>query len=192
MSKAKMLVLSFLTNQPMYGYQLAQIVEQRRIPAWAGVKQAAIYKAMQSLEAGKLIRGEEVREGNNPPRTVYHISPKGKSYLRQLILKSLEDCGKMGLDWWLVLSMSRNCLTREEVLTALDKRMQLMKQILTKKIKGKECLKMHPVGEAPFMHEHLMKLGERIVRAEEQTMQEIKKAVENGNFDGLFNVGESK
>ena len=91
MSKAHLVVLGFVHKRPMYGYLIGQIVEEQKFPVWAGIKLPSIYKAMQTLEEKKYISGEQVSEGNNPPRTVYSLTPAGDKYFHELVENYLND-----------------------------------------------------------------------------------------------------
>lgn len=186
MSKAHMVVLSFLKDKPLHGYQMGQIVEQLKLPGWVGITMPAIYKAMQALEKSKHIRGEEMREGNNPPRTVYHLNPKGREYLKQLVTKYLAGNEMLDRDWWLALHFASGCLSRQELLAAIGKRIARLKEV--EKLK-KDCIQnLEPeVREnIPFVHAHLLALGVRYLRAEQRTLDELIRDIESGAHTEFF------
>jgi len=193
MSKAHMVVLSFLKDKPLHGYQMGQIVEQLKLPGWVGITMPAIYKAMQSLEKSKHIRGEEMREGNNPPRTVYHLNPKGREYLRQIVNKYLAANEMLDRDWWLALHFATGCLSRSEMVEAISRRIIRLKEV--EKIKA-NCIKQIPgelMDKLPFVHAHLLALGVRYLRAEQRTLEELKKDIVSGAHEDFFwQAGGSK
>ncbi len=186
MSKAHMVVLSFLKAKPLHGYQMGQIVEQLKLPGWVGITMPAIYKAMQALEKSKHIRGEEMREGNNPPRTVYHLNPKGREYLKQIVGKYLDGNEMLDRDWWLALHFASGCLSREELLSIIAKRISRLKEV--EKLK-KNCMQDIDPGQRdklPFVHNHLLALGIRYLKAEQRTLEELSKDIEMGGHAEFF------
>lgn len=193
MSKAHMVVLSFLKDKPLHGYQMGLIVDQLKLPGWVGITMPAIYKAMQALEKSKHIRGEEMREGNNPPRTVYHLNPKGREYLRQIVTNYLAGNEMLDRDWWLALHFASGCLTRSELLAAIGKRLSRLKEV--EKLK-KNCIQnLDPEikDKIPFVHAHLLALGVRYLRAEQRTLDELTRDIESGAHSVFFiTQGEHK
>ena len=188
MSKAHMIVLNFLNRRPMYGYQIGQIVEQQRMPAWSGVKLAAIYKSMQNMEQQRYIKGEEQREGNNPPRTVYKITAKGREYLRQLIKKALDDVNSFPTDWWMALSMARNSISKADLLESLEHRLEHLSKVKMNKCKESEHFKETNDVDRPFMFEEAMNLGRLWIKDEIKVLENLKQAINEGKYDGCFDV----
>lgn len=192
MSKAQMIVLGFLNHTPMHGYQIGQIVEQGEFPVWAGIKLPSVYKAMQSLEHSKHIRGEETREGNNPPRTVYHINPKGRSFLKQMLETSLGDAKLSDRDWWLALSFSHQCIDREAMVAFIDARLHKLKN-KDREQRQNKCLEEAESGRIPFVHRHLINLAQRIQRAEIYSLNELRQDIIQNEHPEFFQPqGERK
>lgn len=193
MSKAHMIVLNFLNRRPMYGYQIGQIVEQQRMPAWSGVKLAAIYKSMQNMEKQRYIKGEEQREGNNPPRTVYQITPRGKEHLRQLLIKALADLESFPTDWWMALSMARHSISKADMLQSVDVRLEHLSKVTMKKCKEAEHFKDLDEVDRPFMFEEAMALGRMWIKDEIKVLESLRQAIIDGKYDDHFyDTGEGK
>ncbi|MDY0151922.1 MAG: PadR family transcriptional regulator [Candidatus Cloacimonas sp.] len=188
MSKAHMVVLSFLKAKPMYGYQIGQMVEQLGLPRWTGITLPAIYKAMQTLEKQQHIRGEEMREGNSPPRMVYHLNSKGKEYLRKTVQGYLTDIQLMDRDWWFALLFAQHNIGKDELLEAVNNRIKQMKEFQNNKPHGKACPKAIFGDNLPFVHNHLMSLGTRFVRAELLSLSELAKDIESGEHSEYFMI----
>jgi len=186
MSKAHMIVLSFLNRKPMYGYQIGQKVEQQRIPSWSGVRLAAIYKSMQSLEKLRHIHGEEQREGNNPPRTVYKITARGQEYLRQMIIKALEDVESFPTDWWMTLALARHSVTKAEMLAIIEKRLAHLREVVLKKCEVDKHFGDMPDDERPFMHKEAIELGRVWIRDEITVLSDLHEAIAEGRYDTQF------
>lgn len=193
MSKAHMIVLNFLNRKPMYGYQIGQIVEQHRMPAWSGVKLAAIYKSMQNMERQRYIKGEEQREGNNPPRTVYHITSRGKEHLRQLIIKALGDVQSFPTDWWMALSLAKNSISRPDMLNSVELRLKHLTQVVMKKCQEAEHLNDLVEDERPFVADEALMLGKMWIKDEIKVLKALRQAIQDGKYDaGFYDRGEGK
>ncbi|MCP4685629.1 MAG: PadR family transcriptional regulator [bacterium] len=66
-------------EEPMYGYQIAKLIEAGRedVP----VKQGALYPALRSLEAGGLLESQVEPSISGPPRRYYQITDTGRAAL---------------------------------------------------------------------------------------------------------------
>lgn len=90
MSKNKLVVLGLLSEEPMYGYQMDQVIKQRHMTAWARITMASIYNTLISLEIIGDIKVTKGRVGNMPERKVYSITKTGKQSLKKLIIDGVE------------------------------------------------------------------------------------------------------
>ncbi len=70
------LVLRALSEQPMHGYEVIKVLEER-FQGFYRPSAGAVYPALRSLQREGLVsvRGSERRK-------TYHITPKGRTYLR--------------------------------------------------------------------------------------------------------------
>ncbi len=186
MSKAHMVVLSFVGATPMHGYQIGQLVEKYDLPHWTGVTLPSIYKAMQSLEKLNYIRGEEMREGNNPPRKVYQLNPKGRDYLRRIVCGYLREFKKLDLDWWMALFFARKTMRKEDFLELLEERIAYLKQVRKAKQSHRGDESRPDASLLPFIHDHILTLSDRYLRSELRTLQEVVAAVKSGARDDFF------
>jgi PadR family transcriptional regulator PadR len=79
---ASLVLLSILdkSRKPMYGYQVAKVVEEYSgEPAF--MKQGALYPVLHSLEAGGLLKSEVEPSVSGPPRRYYQITDQGSATL---------------------------------------------------------------------------------------------------------------
>lgn len=67
---------------PMYGYQIAKLVEAGSNSSSIG-KQGALYPVLRSLEASGLLASVVEPSVSGPPRRYYHITPNGRSILEK-------------------------------------------------------------------------------------------------------------
>lgn len=70
----------------MYGYELRQEIERRRMERWADIKYGSIYPGLRRLAAdGFVERTGTSRRGNLPSRTTFQITEAGRRELRRLL-----------------------------------------------------------------------------------------------------------
>ena len=80
---ARVLIISLLQEQPMYGYQLSKDL-RRRSKGYFEFKEGTLYPALHRLEKEGLLRSrwQVVEEG--PSRKYYHLTDKGRKELQRL------------------------------------------------------------------------------------------------------------
>ena len=185
MSKAHLVVLGFVHKHPMYGYRIGQIVEEQKFPVWAGIKLPSIYKAMQTLEEKKYISGEQVSEGNNPPRTVYSLTPTGKKYFFDLVESFLIESQPHERDFWLALSFADGAVTRKILIKAVEKRITKMEELLSpERIKGREG---HMLNDGmPFVFKYMFQLAKSSHEGEMNALQDLREDILKPENDAFF------
>ncbi|HOY85556.1 MAG: PadR family transcriptional regulator [Candidatus Cloacimonetes bacterium] len=185
MSKPKLVVLGFLHRAPMYGYQIGHVTESFGLPVWAGIKLPSIYKALQDLDASQHIRGEQITEGNNPPRTVFHINAKGRKFLAEMVRQNLSSASVNSQDWWLTLSFAWQTVSREFLAEAIQNRLAKLKN---KMMRAQDSVyqELPEVGQLPFTHNHILNLGLRHHRVEMQTLKELLDDVLTNDHHDFF------
>ena len=79
---ASLVLLSVLDHneQPMYGYQIAKLLEEYSGDS-AFMKQGALYPVLHSLESGGLLESKVEPSVSGPPRRYYEITSEGKEML---------------------------------------------------------------------------------------------------------------
>jgi PadR family transcriptional regulator, regulatory protein PadR len=76
-------------ESPMYGYQIAKLIESRTKDIDI-MKQGALYPVLRSLESAGLLESEVEPSVTGPPRRYYHITESG----RQALVKWTEIWGQ--------------------------------------------------------------------------------------------------
>ena len=76
---ASLVLLSVLNNnkKPMYGYQIAKLLEEYSSDA-AFMKQGALYPVLHSLENSGLLESKVEPSVSGPPRRYYEITSEGR------------------------------------------------------------------------------------------------------------------
>jgi PadR family transcriptional regulator PadR len=66
------------TDEPLYGYQIAKMIEGEPETA---MKQSALYPVLRSLEKNGLLESRVEPSVSGPPRKYYHITAEGRNTL---------------------------------------------------------------------------------------------------------------
>jgi len=74
------LLLSLLTGEAMYGYQIVKEME-RRSSGYFCFKEGTLYPALHRLEKAELVEGVWKDASSGVPRRYYHITAKGQRVL---------------------------------------------------------------------------------------------------------------
>ena len=79
---ASLVLLSVLdkSDEPMYGYQIAKLLEEYSGDA-SFMKQGALYPVLHSLENGGLLESNVEPSVSGPPRRYYEITAEGRETL---------------------------------------------------------------------------------------------------------------
>jgi PadR family transcriptional regulator PadR len=70
---------------PMYGYQIAKLIEARTGDNVDIMKQGALYPVLRSLEATGLLQSEVEPSVSGPPRRYYRITDAGRQTLAKWV-----------------------------------------------------------------------------------------------------------
>ena len=76
-----LLLLSLLSEGPMYGYQIIETVRQRTGGTYT-LKEGALYPALHKLEATEFISSYWETQENGRERRYYALLPSGEAFLR--------------------------------------------------------------------------------------------------------------
>ena len=81
---ASLVVLGLMVSsrEPLYGYQIAKLLE-RRAEGPLPMKQGALYPVLRSMEANGLLRSEVQPSVSAPPRRYYTVTATGRAMLRR-------------------------------------------------------------------------------------------------------------
>jgi len=68
-------------DEPMYGYQIAKLMEEDDKQSIPLIKHGALYPVLRSLEGNKLLRSRVEPSVAGPPRRYYEITERGRNTL---------------------------------------------------------------------------------------------------------------
>jgi PadR family transcriptional regulator PadR len=76
-STVSVLILSFLTERPMYGYEMLQEAERRSARTFQ-LKEGTLYPALRQMERGGLLKAAWRESAAGRPRKYYSLTAKGR------------------------------------------------------------------------------------------------------------------
>lgn len=77
-----LVVLSLLAERAMYGYQINELLEFRKVRDWAGVSRPQLYYSIEKLARLELIRPVRADgDSKGPERQVYETNARGRAAL---------------------------------------------------------------------------------------------------------------
>lgn len=162
LTKTALFILGIIANDPINPYTMCKLVNYNRRNLRARMPAQTIFSIIKVLNKKGLISGKRVKNGNMPEMTVYSITAKGKTLLKQnlrLYISFPEDPLTN-----LVLSlMLIGYLDKEEILKALaeyrdkikvdiDTRKKLLsavendKKLITRVISAKHIMNINKVN----------------------------------------------
>lgn len=84
----ELLLLGLLRQGDMHGYRLIEFIE-RELSTCTDLKKSTAYFVLDKMVAQGWITRSEEREGNRPPRRVYHITAAGEAQFFALLRENL-------------------------------------------------------------------------------------------------------
>jgi DNA-binding PadR family transcriptional regulator len=96
-------ILGLLALRPMHGYEMARLFEDDDLVAVCPVEQSLLYTYLRNLEDRSLVRWEERRVGNRPPRKLFELTPVGRAELDRWLQQPVGRIREVRLDFLLKL-----------------------------------------------------------------------------------------
>lgn len=123
---AELALLSLLAENPMHGYQIEQIIEERGMREWTEIGFSSIYYILDKLKhKGWLSSSLEPNPGKGPVRQIYRLTASGKKVWKEACLNALRSPHRSFSNFHLGLS-NLEALDPQEVSIALgEHRFQL-------------------------------------------------------------------
>ncbi len=89
MNRYDLVLLGFIAEKESSGYDIITTIKRRELDRWAKISTSTVYNRLLRLEKNECIKGRVERDGNRPERTIYAITPKGRTHLRKEVVKHL-------------------------------------------------------------------------------------------------------
>ena len=178
----RLVILGFLRGQPLYGYEIKQMIE-RVMGDWTNIAFGSIYYALGKLaEEGYVKKAGTEQEGGRPSRTVYQITDAGREEFMRLLREVWDNVQRQTFDFDIGLSFM-SALPINEVKGYLWKRVTHLEHILqyldthqTEELADTEHVPTH-LASIVFDHHR------RHLQAELDWTRDLLQNVEQGVFD---------
>ncbi|UNK18246.1 PadR family transcriptional regulator [Paenibacillus sp. N3/727] len=148
-----LILLSFLRQRPMHGYEIQQLIQTSRMGVWANVLSGSIYYALNKMESeGLIVTTAEERTGARI-RKIYSITEEGESLFQHMIRETLtlpphsaKSDFSLGLNWI-------ENIPAPEAVSLLEQNLKQVEESLTQWQLGKEIKSQYgltPIAIATF------------------------------------------
>jgi DNA-binding PadR family transcriptional regulator len=88
-SKINTLLLGLIAQKPLNPYELEKILGKSKIRDWFPISKSSVYAGIRALQGSELIEGEVRKDSNMPEKTIYHLTAKGSSELKEAVAQCL-------------------------------------------------------------------------------------------------------
>lgn len=89
-----LLLLGLMQAQDRYGYELHDFIESN-LHNVIELKKATAYQLLDRLEKHGFVQSRTEQQGQRPSRTVYQLTPEGRTYFQHLLAKYLRGAAPM-------------------------------------------------------------------------------------------------
>ena len=89
MTNAELALLSLLAEQPRYGYEIEQLIEQRGMRAWTELGFSSIYYLLKKLARQGRLKGRRIPGTGGPSKVIYSLTTRGASTFRRAVASAL-------------------------------------------------------------------------------------------------------
>lgn len=124
-NKTELAALGLVNRESMHGYRLNRIVQGLHLEQWENLSPSSIYNSLGRLAKQGAVSTTLEREGKAPERTVYHITPKGREALVELLRQALVYVGPKDRLFYLGLTFAESLRT-DEIVALLEARREIL------------------------------------------------------------------
>ena len=79
LTNGELAILGLILEQPRYGYEIEQVIEERGMREWTEIAFSSIYYILRKLEQKRLIQSSITQSpGKGPARKVYTVRDRGR------------------------------------------------------------------------------------------------------------------
>jgi DNA-binding PadR family transcriptional regulator len=89
-SSIDLILLGLLMEGPQNAYELNKVVVQRQIRSWVKISEASVYRNLRALADKGMLERHTTRDGLNPEKTVFSLSPGGRDHFTRLIVDAAQ------------------------------------------------------------------------------------------------------
>lgn len=133
-----LILLSFLRQRPMHGYEIQQLIQSSRMDLWTNILSGSIYYALNKMEQDGLIMAAAEERTGARLRKIYSITDEGEKLFQQMIRETLtlpphsvKSDFSLGLIWI-------ESIPKPEALELLEQNLRQVEESLAQWRSGKE------------------------------------------------------
>ncbi len=89
LSNLEFVILSLVAENPVHGYQMEQMIEERGIRVWTDIGFSSIYYGLRKLQSAGYLTSLSEAGGDRPARKYYSITADGGEVLHAEVLERL-------------------------------------------------------------------------------------------------------
>ena len=123
LSKISTLILGVLYEKERNPYEITKMLHNLNLRKWFNIADSTVYATINTLKKQGLVKGESVKEGNFPEKTIYSITTEGEYELHNAISAYLEQNDPDGSKFDIAIILLHH-LSRDEVLQKLKNKLE--------------------------------------------------------------------
>ena len=83
MNVTEIFLLSLIGQNPRYGYEILQFLEETNAKFWINISMTYVYKLLKNFEQRGWVKAKMVKSGNRPSKKIFQITSAGKKALKE-------------------------------------------------------------------------------------------------------------
>lgn len=123
LSKISTLILGVLFEKERNPYEITKMLNNLNLRKWFNIADSTVYATINTLKKQGLVKGETIKEGNFPEKTIYSLTAEGEFELHNTISNYLEENDPDGSKFDIALILLHH-LSKDEVLQKLKVKLE--------------------------------------------------------------------
>jgi DNA-binding PadR family transcriptional regulator len=112
MNNSEIFLLGLINQNPRYGYEIAQFLEESNVSLWINISMPYVYRLLKNFEVKGWVIAKQVESLNRPNKNVYEITEKGHAAL--LIATNKNDFGSDRIYFGMDVALGAYTLIKEK------------------------------------------------------------------------------
>jgi DNA-binding PadR family transcriptional regulator len=112
MNNSEIFLLGLINQNPRYGYEIAQFLEESNASLWINISMPYVYRLLKNFETEGWVLAKQVESFNRPNKNVYEITEKGHTALISAINQN--DFGSDRIYFGMDVALAANTLIKEK------------------------------------------------------------------------------
>ena len=150
LTKNDLLVLSFLLERPMHGYEISQALKTEDVEVWFEISTASIYYSLNKLRREEMI-AEARSRGSSGDKTIYHVTEHGREQFFTGIENLLDSREPIRTEYDLGIFML-NRIPQTRAVELLGKRIEFLQKWSTDLKQKRNSAERRPLRQAILQH----------------------------------------